>query len=129
MLDLQTHFGDADAAKAGPLIPAGILKPHLVEWLDRSIVSGQVPSGAVIFRGRLEDFPFPGHEGRLEVLFDVRDGVLDYLPGWPRLSGAAGQVRFLDRQHGDHPDRRPDPRQPGHRRHVPSSTTSSSPAP
>ena len=97
LLDLQTHFGDADAAKAGPLIPAGILKPHLVEWLDRSIVSGQVPSGAVIFRGHLEDFPFPDHEGRLEVLFDVRDGVLDYLPGWPRLSGATGQIRFLDR--------------------------------
>ncbi len=98
MLDLQTHFGDGDAAKAGPLIPTGILKPHLVEWLDRSIISGQVPSGAVVFRGRLEDFPFPGHEGRLEVLFDVRDGVLDYLPGWPRLSGASGQILFLDRQ-------------------------------
>ncbi len=95
-LDLRGHFGEGDVTKARGLIPTGILKPNLVDWLDRAVIAGRVPSGAVLFRGRLEDFPFREHEGRLEVLFDVRDGVLDYLPQWPRLTGVDGQLLFLN---------------------------------
>ena len=95
-LDLRGHFGEGDVTRARGLIPAGILKPDLVAWLDRAVIAGRVPSGAVLFRGRLEDFPFREHEGRLEVLFDARDGVLDYLAGWPKLTRVDGQLLFLN---------------------------------
>ena len=95
-LDLRGHFGEGDVTKARGLIPTGILKPDLVAWLDRAVIDGRVPSGAVLFRGRLEDFPFREREGRLEVLFDVRDGTLAYLPDWPHLTGVDGQVLFLN---------------------------------
>ena len=95
-LDLRGYFGEGDVTKARGLIPTGILKPDLVAWLDRAVIAGRVPSGAVLFRGRLEDFPFREHEGRLEVLFDARDGVLDYLTGWPKLTGVDGQLLFLN---------------------------------
>ncbi len=95
-LDLRGHFGEGDVTKARGLIPTGILKPDLVAWLDRAVIAGRVPSGAVLFRGRLEDFPFREQEGRLEVLFDVRDGTLAYLPDWPNLAGVDGQLLFLN---------------------------------
>ena len=95
-LDLRSHLAEGDLTKARGLVPVGILKQDLVSWLERALVAGRVPSGAVLFRGHLGDFPFREQEGRLEVLLDVRDGVLDYLPQWPSLTGLEGQVRFLN---------------------------------
>ena len=95
-LDLRGHFGNGDAVKAKALIPVGVLTPTLVQWIDQAVLAGQVPSGAVLFRGKLGDFPFREQEGRLLVLFDVRGGTLQYLPDWPALTAIDGQVQFLN---------------------------------
>jgi len=93
-IDLQTDFWNGDAAAVPHYLPAGALKPALVSWLDRSLVSGRVPSGTMLFRGTADDFPFRRNEGRFEAVFGVEDGILDYEPDWPRLEEIAGEVRF-----------------------------------
>jgi uncharacterized protein (TIGR02099 family) len=94
LLDIQTEFRDGDAAAVRRYLPTGELKPDLVHWLDHAFVSGHVPWGTFIFRGRPADFPFRGNEGRFEVLFGVEDGILDYEPDWPRIEEIVGEVRF-----------------------------------
>ncbi|MCP3868063.1 MAG: TIGR02099 family protein [Gammaproteobacteria bacterium] len=96
-MDLQTNFADGNAASTSRYLPVGIMPDKVVEWLDRSIITGQVISGSCIFRGPLRGFPFDEtHAGRFEVFFHTRDLVLDYWPGWPKLEAINARVRFLD---------------------------------
>ena len=96
-MDLQTDFEDGDVVNAHYYYPAEIMPDPVVQWLDRSIVSGRVISGSCVVRGPLRDFPFDQtHSGRFEVLFDTEDMVLDYWPGWPRLTDVRAEVRFLN---------------------------------
>ncbi len=94
ILDLQTDFQDGDASATRNYLPTGIMDDEVVEWVDKSIISGRVPEGSAIFRGPLDDFPFYKDTGHFEVLFRVDDLVLDYEPGWPRIEKLAAEVRF-----------------------------------
>ncbi len=93
-LDLQTDFRDGDASTTSRYLPTGIMDKEVVDWLDKSIISGKVPEGSAVFRGPLADFPFYKDTGHFEVLFNVSDLILDYEPGWPRIEKLAAEVRF-----------------------------------
>lgn len=95
LLDLQSDFRDGDASQAGTYYPVGIMRPKLVEWLDRAIGSGRVTAGTAVVYGPLSDFPFhKTHSGHFEVLFETRDLDLDYRLGWPPLQQIDATLRF-----------------------------------
>ncbi|BCU07800.1 YhdP family protein [Allochromatium tepidum] len=95
-LDLRARFRDANAANVRLYLPVGIMKPQLVDWLDAAIVSGRVTQGDALFRGALADHPFRRRQGRFELKLEFEDLRLDYQPGWPAITSAAGHLRFLD---------------------------------
>lgn len=95
-LDLRARFQDANAANVRLYLPAGIMQPKLVDWLDAAIVSGRVTQGDALFRGALADHPFRERQGRFELKLEFEDLRLDYQPGWPPITSAAGHLRFLD---------------------------------
>lgn len=96
-LDLQTDFIQGEVSSAYLYLPVAIMPKGVVDWLDRSLVSGRVTSGSCIVRGRLGDFPYEKNQaGRFEVLFGTEDLVLDYWPGWPRIERAVAEIRFLN---------------------------------
>jgi uncharacterized protein (TIGR02099 family) len=98
-LDLQTDFRNGIGANAGTYYPVGIMSPKLVEWLDRSIVSGSVPSGSFLLRGPLQGFPYhKTHTGHFEVLFDAENLVLDYQQGWPALKDGNARIQFYNNE-------------------------------
>ncbi|MFP3872991.1 MAG: YhdP family protein [Thiohalophilus sp.] len=86
-LDLQATFENGKAASARRYYPTGVMKPKLVNWLDRSIVDGHVSQGGLVFNGRLKDFPFRERQGQFKIEFDARDVALDYRQQWPELEG------------------------------------------
>lgn len=94
LLDLQFDYRDGVAAAAPTYLPAGIMPPPVVDWLDRAFVDGRVRQGSFILRGRVADFPYRQHAGVFDVRFDVADVTLDYGRGWPALEGMNGQVHF-----------------------------------
>ncbi|RKT43181.1 YhdP family protein [Thiocapsa rosea] len=96
LMDLRASFYDGDGSRVRPYLPVGIMHRDLVGWLERAIVSGRIPQADLIFRGPLAAYPFRGHEGRFELLLELEDTVLDYLPDWPEIREAAGRLRFLD---------------------------------
>ena len=99
--DIQTDFRDADGAAISRYLPVGIMPKKLVAWLDKSLVSGRVPSGSFLLHGPLKSFPYKdGSAGRFEVLFGVDDLILDYDDEWPRLESLRGEVRFLNNSLG-----------------------------
>lgn len=98
-VDVQTDFRDGDAAFASRYYPAGIMGEHLVNWLDRSIRSGRVPSGTALIHGPIEDFAFDKTmNGTFQVVFDTESVDIDYQPGWPPLENVDARVRFRGNQ-------------------------------
>ena len=96
LMDLRASFYDGDGSRVRPYLPVGIMHRDLVRWLERAIVAGRIPQADLIFRGPLAAYPFRGHEGRFELLLELEETVLDYLPDWPAIREAAGRLRFLD---------------------------------
>jgi len=75
-------------------LPAGRMPETAVDWLDRAIVAGRAVDGRVQVDGPSRPFPYEDGEGLFRIEFDVRDGALDYEPGWPRLTQADAHVLF-----------------------------------
>ena len=96
-IDLVGYFREGKGKQASKYLPVNVIPEDAVVWLDRAIVDGYVPTGGFVLHGPLAKFPFDHGEGKFEVRFDVRDGVLDYEPGWPMLYEANAEVVFSGR--------------------------------
>lgn len=93
-LDFYTHISHGNVAKVSKYLPTGIMARPLVNWLDKSIVSGNVNSGTIIFSGKLSDFPFGNNEGTFTVDVDASDVMIDYQKDWPIIEKAELNARF-----------------------------------
>lgn len=93
-LDLQASFRDGDVKATSRYLPVGIMFPELVQWLDKSLVSGHVIEGRALFHGRVRNFPFHNKEGTFITEFRARDVQLDYRKDWPAILVKNGQARF-----------------------------------
>jgi uncharacterized protein (TIGR02099 family) len=96
-IDLQTDFHDGDGSYTSLYIPSKIMSEKAVEWLDEGIVAGDVEYGSFILYGALDDFPYDHKQGKFEVRFKVRDGILNYYHNWPRLEEVEADIAFVGR--------------------------------
>ncbi|MEJ2564410.1 MAG: YhdP family protein [Gammaproteobacteria bacterium] len=97
-LDMTASFDDGKADHVSRYLPAKIIPPHTLHWLDRAIVNGRISGGRARIYGRLADFPFDDGRGLFEIRFDVTDGILDYANGWPRLEEVQTEIGFHGRR-------------------------------
>lgn len=94
-VDIRLDYRDLDIGKISAYLPAVILKPQLVEWLDRSLVSGRGTAGSMMLRGHLADFPFAREPGLFEARLRLQDTILDYGgPDWPRIEELEAELVF-----------------------------------
>lgn len=93
-LKLRVDFRDGNGAHAARYYPAKILPPKVLQWLERSIVSGRVTGGHLVYDGNVREYPFGDGRGKFELLAHVRSAVLDYTPGWPRVEDAEADLLF-----------------------------------
>lgn len=91
LLDIKRGNGEMTSR----YLPARIMPPKSVEWLDHGIVAGDVTSGAMVFQGPIKRFPFNDGSGRFEIRFNVSDGILDYQKEWPRIEQIETEVAFI----------------------------------
>ena len=105
-IDLQANARDVDARSKSEYLPVGIMPKEVVTWLDSAIAGGQVPSGSLILRGKLQDFPYDKGGGLFDIRFHLVNGVLDYADGWPPVQGLEADIEFKNQgmsgtvQHG-----------------------------
>ncbi|MGD8811275.1 MAG: DUF3971 domain-containing protein, partial [Thioalkalispiraceae bacterium] len=92
-MDLYSRFSAAAQYKSNYL-PVKIMKKPLIDWLDRSIKSGTVTNGGVVYRGRVADFPFRNPVGKFAVKLNADDLELDYQKNWPPISQARLEAYF-----------------------------------
>lgn len=65
-----------------------------VNWLKSAILAGGSTDVKFRVKGDLDRFPFSDGSGDFMVDSQIRDGVIDYAPGWPRLDGVDARMLF-----------------------------------
>lgn len=93
ILKVDIGFSDGDGSKASRYYPLTFPAP-LREWLERSVITGRITDGHVLFHGALDNFPFRDGKGRFEARAHVQQGVLEYLPGWEPLRDIDANLYF-----------------------------------
>ena len=93
-INLKVNIKNANLENASRYYPINVLKPKLLSWLDNGIVEGRAVSGRVVIEGKTWEFPFVNNNGVFDVMVNIEDGVLDYLPGFPPLVEADILMQF-----------------------------------
>lgn len=97
-LDLTVNFAEGNGVHMSRYLPAKIMHPTTVDWLDRAVVTAKVSDGTARLVGPLAAFPFDDGRGLFEIRFNVHDGILEYAPGWPRLEEIEAEALFRGRR-------------------------------
>lgn len=96
-VSIFAEFQDGDGSQLSRYLPAGIMRPKAVKWLDEGIISGKVVSGDVVIHGDLRHFPFAKGNGSFEVNAKVENGRLNYANDWPVIQDIDADVQFKGR--------------------------------
>ena len=98
--DIDGRLTRADATAAYLYLPRFVGdKTH--HWLQSAVIQGVSDDVRIKLKGRLEHFPFAGdREGIFQVTAKVRDGILQYVPEWPRIDQVQANLDF----HGERMD-------------------------
>ena len=79
-MQLQATLRNADGRKTSTYLPSGVLHPKLVEWLDESIIDGQLLRGDILVHGPMKrHLPEP-----ITVMlgFTAHNATLQFQPDW-----------------------------------------------
>lgn len=95
-LDLVAGYTTAPQAltRLAGYLPVGIMPDATVSWLTRSIVSGTVVNGGLLFQGPLAPQVLKNRQARFETRFIVEQGIIDYASDWPRVEEVEAEVLF-----------------------------------
>ena len=96
-LDLQLAADPLPLAATRKYLPAGLMPPHAVSWLQNAFLAGTASNIRVLLQGRLDQLPFDASQGRFEARFDFEDVHLAYHPDWGELEDLNGQAVFNGR--------------------------------
>lgn len=95
-LDLDVQLQSGRVAAVRNYLPAGVLSPTLIAWLERALIAGRITRGDLQFHGTPAQFPFRAAPGAFALTLAFDDAHLAYHPDWPPLTAAAGAVQFRD---------------------------------
>lgn len=83
--DITGRLTRAEAAAAHLYMPRAAGE-KTYEWLQSALVQGTSDDVRIRLKGRLDQFPFADdRDGVFQVTAKVQDGILQYVPEWPRI--------------------------------------------
>ena len=92
-IDLVGYMTHGDASFLGRYLPIIDKFPH--EWLNKSVISGELSDVKLRLKGHLATFPFRNNEhGIFQLSMKATHGVLDYAPGWPKIENISANLLF-----------------------------------
>ena len=97
-LNLSIDVETLDVGRTHHYLPAKVMSPRAVAWLDRSLKRGVVTDGRIVVNGRLDQIPFDNGEGVLAVHLPVTDALLDFHEDWSPVTGLDALVDINGRK-------------------------------
>jgi len=93
VIDLSAQLTRAEGTAVYRYLPLKI-GDITVDWVKQGVVAGQADDVRLTLRGDLAQFPFAQGNGVFRVDARVRGGVIDYVPGWPRIDDIEARLLF-----------------------------------
>ncbi len=93
MVDLDVHLTHAEGKAVYRYLPKKI-GDRTVNWLKDGITAGYSDDVRLTLQGDLKKFPFEAGKGVFRLEAQVKDVVLNYVQGWPRIDGIHARVLF-----------------------------------
>lgn len=99
LLKLSLDMAQATLQRPEDWLPLRALPATLGTWLNENIERARVPRGQLTLAvgfgeplaGEPEEAPL-----HVDLDLDVREGMMHYLPGWPRLTDLNGRLHYRD---------------------------------
>ncbi|XQW85562.1 YhdP family protein [Thalassotalea piscium] len=92
LVDLQ----NVDAKNASHYYPQLLMGKDLVNYLNQSLISGQVKQAQVLFNGPLVEFPFTQHQGVFTVDAELINSTFQFDPKWSAIKNFNGNLNFTN---------------------------------
>lgn len=94
VLDLFAQGEDLKVGSTHKYLPADKLGPKTLEWFDRALLDGRLPTAEFQYKGPMRAFPFRKNEGIFLARAQVQNALFDYQPGWLPARELAAEVEF-----------------------------------
>ncbi len=75
-------------------LPQSQLDPRLMNWLQASLLSGELAGGIVEIEGGVSSFPYADGGGRFRAALDLKDVYLQFDPAWPAITHSHARLGF-----------------------------------
>lgn len=95
-VDIHAHLRHGEATAVHRYLPHKV-GGNAYEWLKDSLRGGHSDDVRLTLKGSLDRFPFDQGGGTFNIAINMVDGVLDYAPGWPRITNIRGKLVFHDK--------------------------------
>jgi uncharacterized protein (TIGR02099 family) len=93
IIDLTARLSRAGGTAVYRYLPKKI-GDDTVDWLKHGLLAGHSDNVQLDLKGDLAQFPFENGKGVFRLDAQVKDGVIDYAQGWPRIEGIQGHIVF-----------------------------------
>ncbi len=97
VIDFKINVQRGDLAAVRHYLPARMMSPKAVAWLDRSLVSGDINEGSFVLQGPLDRVPFDNGGGQLTASLPVSNAILDFNEAWTRIEQLDAEIAFKGR--------------------------------
>jgi uncharacterized protein (TIGR02099 family) len=96
VIDLTAQLSRAEGRKTARYLPLPtVMGARVRDWVAGAVIAGQASDVYLRLKGDLNDFPFVDpSKGEFQVTARVKDGVLDYADGWPRIDAIEADLLF-----------------------------------
>lgn len=94
VLDLFAQGEDLKVSSTHKYLPADKMGPKTLEWFDRALLDGRIPTAELQYKGPMRSFPFRKNEGTFLARAQVENALFDYQPGWQPARELAAEVEF-----------------------------------
>lgn len=91
-LALLITLSDTDAMTVAKFLPQRYLPEKTRQYLEQAIGQGQLQNSSLLWHGKVADFPYATGGGVFQVHAEVSDGLFEFDPGWPLLTGLGADI-------------------------------------
>lgn len=92
--DVRATGLDLQAAATPRYLPAGVMTPKTLAWMDEAFPAGVVQRADMILKGPLQGFPWRNGEGDFTINARIADLTLNYQSGWMPATGLQVEAEF-----------------------------------
>jgi len=96
LMSLMANVTDGDASKAGHYYPLSIMSDDLVNYLNESLIEGQLKQAQVLINGPLAKFPFADRSGTFIVDAELAKSTFRFSEDWPAIKDFYANLNFTN---------------------------------